>query len=129
MPGAMSGVLGKIMGPLMMAVGAGAAPFTGGATLPLAMGGLQQTMSPGGLLGTTPASGAPTIKAPALTSAPVGPPAAPDIPTPAGSGLSLSVPGAQPSGTSGAGTSGDITNLIAQAMGTGGGSPFAAFGS
>lgn len=126
MPGVMSGGLGKAMGPLMMAIGLGAAPFTGGMTLPLAMGGLTQSMGPGGVLGTSPAS-APSIKAPALTSAPIGPSAAPDIPTPAGSGLALSTPGAGPGPSTGAGPAGDMSQLVAQSI-LGGGSPFAAFG-
>lgn len=121
----------KILGPLMTVGGAVAAPFTGGATLPLAMSGLSSMTAPGGVLGGSATPGAiPSIKAPALSSAPIGPPATPDIPGPAGSGLSLSVPGAGASSGTGAGPNADIANLIAQAMGTGGGgNPFASFGS
>lgn len=127
----MGSMFRKIMGPLMTAGGVIAAPFTGGATLPIAMSGLTDMMGPGGVLGASTTPGAlPSIKAPALSSAPVGPPATPDLPGPAGSGLSLSVPGAGASSGAGAGPTGDITNLIAQAIGTGGGgNPFAAFGS
>lgn len=133
MPGVMGGALGKSMGPIMTALGTALAFVPGGQAFaaPLAMGGLSQMMGQGGVLGpSAPPAGLPSIKAPALSSAPMGPPATPDIPSPAGSGLSLSVPGAGASSGTGAGTNTDITNLIAQAVGTGGGgSPFAAFGS
>lgn len=126
----MGGILNKIMGPLMTAGGLIAAPFTGGSTLGLAMGGLQNMMGPGGLLGQKPPSATPTVAAPALTQAPMGPPATPEIPGPAGSGLALSVPGAGAQGGTGAGTAGDLANLVAQSITTGGGgSPFAAFGA
>lgn len=123
MPGSIGQMLGKIMGPLQTAIGLGAAPFTGGMSLPMAMSGLSSMTSPGGLLGASTSPGSlPSIKAPALTSAPVGPPPTPDIPSPAGSGLSLSVPGVGATSGTGAGTSSDISNMIAQA------NPFAAFG-
>lgn len=126
MPG---GMFQKIMGPLMTAGGLIAAPFTGGATLPIALSGLTSTMGPGGVLGQSTGGGAlPSIKAPALTSAPIGG-GAPDIPTPAGSGLTLSGGGAGPGPGSGAGVQSPevIQQAIANAMGGGGADPFAMY--
>lgn len=120
----------KILGPLMTVGGAVAAPFTGGATLPLAMQGLSSMTGPGGVLGGSTTPTIPSIKAPAITSAPMGASSTSDIPTPAGQGLSLSVPGAGASSGTGAGTNTDLASLIAQSIGTGGGgNPFATFGS
>ena len=130
MPSVLGSGFTKAMGPLMMAVGLGAAPFTGGATLPLAMSGLTQSMGQGGVLGPSAPSGAamPSIKAPALTAAPMG--GGPEIPTPAGAGLSLSGGGAGPGAGTGAGVqSPDVINqAIASAMGGQGANPFAAYG-
>jgi hypothetical protein len=125
----------KALGPAEAVGGLGATALSGGSlapvAMPIAMSGLSSMTGPGGILApSTPGAAMPSIKAPALSSAPIGPPAMPDIPGPAGSGLSLSVPGAGASPGAGAGPNSDITNLIAQAMGTGGGgNPFAAFGS
>jgi hypothetical protein len=119
----------KIMGPLMGVGGLVAAPFTGGATLPIALSGLTQTMGPGGVLGPSGGAAPPSIKAPALTSAPLGGGAAPDIPTPAGSGLTLSGGGAGAGPGSGAGVQSPevIQQAIANAMGGGGADPFSTY--
>lgn len=138
MPSALGGIMGAIkplmsmIGPLGTALGIAGAPATGGASLLAALPSVASTGM--GLAQNFMGQQQPTlpsIKAPALTAAPIGPVATPDIPTPAGGGLSLAVPGAGASPSSGAGSAagGDIANLIAQALGTGGGgSPFAAFG-
>ena len=127
MPSVMGSGFTKAMGPLMMAVGLGAAPFTGGATLPLAMGGFQQSIGSGGVLGPSATPGAlPSIKAPALSAAPGAPP---ELPTPAGAGLTLSGGGTGPSPGTGAGVQSPdvLSQAIASAMGGTGANPFAAF--
>jgi hypothetical protein len=128
MPGSMGGLFHKIMGPLMGAGGLIAAPFTGGATLPVALSGLTDMMSPGGVLGGSTTPTMPSIKAPALSAAPMGE-STPNIPTPAGAGLTLSGGGAGPGPGAGAGVQSPdvLSQAIASAMGGPGANPFAAF--
>lgn len=83
----MSGIIQKVMGPLMTAVGFGAAPFTGGATIPIGVAGTADMMSPGGVLGPSPSTPAPSIAAgPSTSAAPII--AGTQLPTSAGSGTS-----------------------------------------
>jgi hypothetical protein len=128
MPSSFGQLFGKIMGPLMAVGGAAAAPFTGGATLPIALSGLTQTMGPGGVLGSSATPTMPSIKAPALTSAPIGS-TTPDIPTPAGSGLTLAGGGAGAGPGTGAGVQSPdvIQQAVANAMGGQSSDPFAMY--
>lgn len=106
----MGSIIQKVMGPLMTAGGLIAAPFTSGATLPMAMGGLSQMTSPGGVLGssagtTTP----PSIAAqPSTSAAPII--AGTQLPTSAGSGTATFNPTAMAS----AGSPDAMSNMIAQ---------------
>lgn len=123
MPSVLGSGFTKAMGPLMMAIGLGAAPFTGGATLPLAMGGLTQSMGQGGVLGPT----TPTMPSltPPHSSAAAAPMVSPSLPTPAGAGLSMTAPGAGTTPSAGAGT-GDYGNQIASNL-LSSANPFAAY--
>lgn len=106
MPSVLGSGFSKIMGPLMTAGGLIAAPFTGGATLPLALSGATSMMGQGGILGPKTPSAVPPPPAPAITGA--APMTAPESPSTPGAGLSLNTPGG---GSAGAG--GDYGQQIA----------------
>jgi hypothetical protein len=116
----------KILGPLMTGGGLIAAPFTGGATLPIALSGLTSMTGPGGVLGSSPST-PPSIKAPALTAAPMAGSDMASIPTPAGQGLSLSGGGAGAGGGAGVQSPDVIQQAVANAMGGQSADPFAMY--
>ena len=124
MPSVLGSGFTKAMGPLMTAGGLIGAPFTGGMTLPLAMGGLQQMVGPGGVMGpsATPPT-MPSIAAPAMSAAPM---SSPEMPSPAGAGLTPNVPGPGATAAQGAGTAGNLGMDIASNL-LGPANPFAQY--
>lgn len=125
----MGSIVQKAMGPLMTAAGIAAAIIPGGQAFaaPLITGGVTQMSSQGGVLGPSQ----PNITPPATPNysmAPMGPPATPDIPTSAASGISTFVPGAGAGSSTGVAPTGDTSayaSMIASNMMTN--NPFAMY--
>lgn len=101
MPGGIGDIFRKALGPIMTGVGVVGAPFTAGATLPLALGGLSEMAGPGGIMG--PSSALPSLAPPKGTPALSAGPSFTPPPAPVSGGLSLSTSGAGPGAGAGAG--------------------------
>jgi hypothetical protein len=113
MPSVLGGGFTKAMGPLMTAIGTGLMFVPGGQAFgaPMAMGGLQSMMGQGGVLGpSTPKMPSLTAPAPAMSAAPM---SSPEMPSPAGAGLTPTVPGPGAASSQGAGTAGTLGTDIA----------------
>lgn len=81
------GSIMKLLGPIETGVGLALAYPTAGATLPLALSGASSMIQPGGVLGPSPGTPAPSIAAgPSTSAAPII--AGTQLPTSAGSGTS-----------------------------------------
>ena len=113
MPSSMSGILGKVMGPLQTALGIGMSVFGGPAGIaagaPLALSGLNQTLGPTGFGGSPSQPGATPPTAPVVATSGAPPSAPPTI----GPGLSLTNPIASASTSPDAMSQGIASNIMA----------------